>query len=134
MAVERPIYREPRPITHEEAEVALQSGDPSIVNPAFFDLAFNDDDWRWVQEQCIRLSVHPVWNIRAAAATALGHLARIHRQLDVDRVLPILQRLKQESSEAASSAHHALSDVLQFVPGAKEVAAHMPEAGRPDTT
>jgi len=52
----------------------------------------NDQDWRWVQEQCLHFLTFPeVW-VRRNAATCLGLLAVFRKKLDFARILPALER------------------------------------------
>jgi hypothetical protein len=48
----------------------------------------NDPAWRAVQDLCLDLLTGLDRQLAAVAATLPGHLARIHRTLDVDRVVP----------------------------------------------
>jgi|SoiMethySBSTD1v2_1073268.scaffolds.fasta_scaffold3236032_1 hypothetical protein len=115
-----PVYREPKVRTRNEIEQALKGDDPSQVNPALFDAAFNDPSWEWVQEKCVLLASHPVWNIRAASATALGDVARIHGKLDLDIVIPVLVRLSQDEHErVVRSTENAIAVVRRFIPASR---------------
>lgn len=100
-------YEELGPMGREGAEAAFARGVPEDVSRALLRLALHDDDWRWVQERCLELSGHPdVW-VRRNSATALGHIARIHGQLDTARAVPVLEGLK-EDEEVAAWAEDAL--------------------------
>jgi hypothetical protein len=116
-----PIYHEPERVTRKQAERALAGDDPSVVNPTLFALVFGDEDPQWVEEQCLRLSVHPVWNIRAAAATALGHLAVFHRSLDLTRVVPVMTRLLGDEPNVAPSARNAWDEIVHAMPEAEQL-------------
>ena len=107
-------YEELGPIDRDEAERTLAGQDAEAVSLALLRLALHDPDWRWVQEQCLRFVGHPdVW-VRRNAATSLGHLARLHRQLDSSRVIPVLEKLKKDP-EVASEAETALDDLTIFL-------------------
>ncbi len=107
-------YQELAPLSRAEAERRLLSDDPAVVCQALVDVAFYEPDWRWVQEHCLRLadSVDP--SLRGIAATCLGHLARIHRTLDMDRALPVLRRLQQDEA-LHGQADDALDDIRTFI-------------------
>ncbi len=107
-------YHNPRPIERPEAVAALASPKSQVVTDALVRLALHDADWPWVQARCLEALNNPDLAIRRTAATCLGHLARIHRQLDLVVVLPALRRL-QVDPEAAGTAEDALEDVLTFV-------------------
>jgi hypothetical protein len=105
-------YREPHPITRKEAEAAFASADSEEITLALVSVAFHDPDWRWVQDQCLHFAQHDVANVRQVAATCLGHVARIHRQLDLEKVLPVLQEL---SHDPEIQVEDALDDIQMFV-------------------
>lgn len=84
-------------------------------------LAFHDSDWRWVQSRCLEYSGHPDADVRGAAVTCLGHIARIHRQLDLDEVLPVLERLHRDP-DLFGHAEDSLNDIEHFMPA--EIAAY----------
>src|SRR5919205_72563 len=90
------IYQEPHPITREEAEAAFTSGDPERISRALVNVAFYDDDWRWVQEQCLGFTRNDVAAVRQIAVTCLGHVGRVHRRLDLERVLPAFDELSHD--------------------------------------
>ena len=52
--------------------------------------------------------------VRGVAGLCFGHLARIHRQLDRDVVLPVLRKLADDP-ETRGQATDALSDIEIFV-------------------
>lgn len=45
--------------------------------------AYYDSDWRWVQGVCLRFLDHANLGVRSNAAICIGHIARIHRNLDL---------------------------------------------------
>src|SRR4051812_11684801 len=107
-------YHNPRPIERSEAVAALASSKSQVVTDALIRLALHDADWPWVQARCLEALDNPEVAVRRTAATCLGHLARIHRQLDLIVVLPALRRL-QGDPDAAGTAEDALDDILTFV-------------------
>jgi hypothetical protein len=76
--------------------------------------ALHDPDAAWVTDRALRLVNSPDFGVRAAAVTALGHLARIHRAIDEERVVPVLRRLSNEP-EIAGRVEDALDDIAVFV-------------------
>lgn len=107
-------YEEPTPTTKSEAKRILASSDLDRVREVLVYVALNEPDWRWVQEWCLRLLAHDDWSVRALAATCVGHVARIHRQLDLDRCLPALRALL-DVPETCGYAESALEDVEMFI-------------------
>jgi hypothetical protein len=77
-------------------------------------VASHDSDWRCVQEHCLRLTAAVDPAVRRVAATCLGHLARIHGQLDLERVGPRLRDLRADP-EVSGSAEDALDDIQRFM-------------------
>jgi hypothetical protein len=107
-------YEEPRRLTKVEAETVFARGAANEIREALVSVALNEHDWRWVQEQCLTFARHDDRSMRAVAATCLGHVARIHGQLDLDRVMPILAALLKDPA-TAGYAETAIDDVNTFV-------------------
>jgi len=108
------VYQEAPPIARADAESAFSSGLPERICDALVRVAFNDPDWRWVQEQCLRFIGSPLPDVRRLAVTCLGHLARIHGQLDLERVMPLLKQMRNDG-EIEGSVEDALEDIEAFV-------------------
>lgn len=108
------IYALPLTISHEEADSIFTSGDLKEICVTLVSLALNDADWKWVQQKCINHSNDPAPEVRGTAVTCLGHLARLHRELDVDVVAPIIQRLMHDP-EVAGRAEDAWDDILVYL-------------------
>ena len=106
------IYREPRPISREEAARIFASGDANEIASALVDIAFHDRDWRWVQNKCLCFARDSAPVVRQVAVTCLGHVARIHRMLDLETVLPVLNEL---SRDPAVTTDDALDDIRMFI-------------------
>ena len=106
-------YREPGAGGREELLEAVAKDDAQELCEAMIAAAFNVDDWKWLQEEFISLLQHPNANVRAIAATSLGHVARIHGRLDTARVLPLLEELKQHQ-KTRGFAETALEDIEMF--------------------
>ena len=107
-------YEEPKSTSKAEAEHAFATNDLYKLREALVAVALSEEDWRWVQERCLEFTSHEDFTVRAIAATCLGHVARIHRQIDLDRVMPRLTLL-QKDPETAIYAEDAISDVEMFV-------------------
>jgi len=91
-------YVEPSPASRDALAVALAGGDGRTIAETLVGLTNSDEDWRWVQDTCLEL-LHPRRiGVRAIAITCLGHLARIHGELDTDKVRPILTELLSDPS------------------------------------
>lgn len=83
-------------IDREEAERALASGDARQICDALLRVTYHDPDWQWVQAKCIEFASQSSTSVQIPAVTCLGHLARIHGVLDLDKVLPVLKALESD--------------------------------------
>ncbi|HEX5726458.1 MAG TPA: hypothetical protein VFX98_13375, partial [Longimicrobiaceae bacterium] len=52
------------PLDRERAAAVLHGDDPEAMAHALVAVALHEPDWRWVQGECTRLSVHPDANLR----------------------------------------------------------------------
>ena len=114
-------FHNPRPIERAKAEFAFASGKSEAICDALVRAAFHDPDWRWVQTQCLTFMKSPNAVVRGLAATCIGHLARLHKQLDLAQVRPALIALA-EDTEAGGRAADALDDIRTYIkrPGSCE--------------
>jgi hypothetical protein len=107
-------YQRPAPLTKAEAEIVLASGDTHAMCEALVALALYEPDCGWTHERCIELARHSEWTLRAIAATCLGHLARIHGTLDLERVSPLLVELTRDP-RTRGYAQDAVGDIKMFM-------------------
>jgi len=107
-------YQEITPISRNMAERIISEGSPEDVALTLVRLAYHDPDWTWVQDACIRLSTHEDKWVRRACAICFGHLARIHGNVDKEKVLPILARLS-EDFDVKGEAEDAIEDFKVFL-------------------
>jgi hypothetical protein len=108
------ILDEVKPITRTEAEAGLTSGIPDKICDALIRITYHDPDWRWVQDMCLELASHSDPQVSGLAVTCLGHLARIHGFLDVEKVLPTLRRLRDDPKISGRVAD-ALDDIKMYL-------------------
>jgi len=97
-----------------QIEILLRSNEAADIRDALLSAAYYDPDWQWVQNQCLKFSRHHDKNVRWIAATCFGHLARIHRQLDLEVVLKRLVEMKSDPL-VSSAANDALDDIKFFM-------------------
>ena len=88
-------YEEINSISRSDAMVALGSADPRDICIALVRLALHDPDLGWVQSLCIELTWRSTVEVQSTAILCLGHLARIHRALDLEKVVPLLIELRK---------------------------------------
>ena len=107
-------YVEHSPITRSEAERLLSSGDAASVGVTLLRLALHDHDWHFVQARCVEQLNHPdVW-VRRNCATAFGHLARLHGELDLPVAEHALAQLEGDP-DVASWVEAARDDIEIFI-------------------
>ncbi|TME29876.1 MAG: hypothetical protein E6I66_10580 [Chloroflexi bacterium] len=104
------------PISRETAAKVFTEGGAEARAAALLSLAYHDPDWRWVQNTCLELFGDRSVEVRAMAALCLGHLARIHRSLDLERVLPALES-QVDDPVVGPRARDALDDISVFMTG-----------------
>jgi hypothetical protein len=110
------IEKEYAPLTNKEIEQSFKHGSARDISQTLVTLALHDVDWKKVERYCLEFLEHPDAGLRAVAATCIGHLARIHKTLDLDVVLPALYRhLSDPGKWVAGNADNALSDIEIFM-------------------
>lgn len=88
-------------------------------------------DWQQLQRLYLGLLDHHDSRVRALAATCLGHVARVHRQLDECRVVAALRR-HRSSPQTGAAVSNALEDIKIFLhPGRTRWRNLMNRAVRP---
>lgn len=61
------------------------------------------DDWNWIQDVCISLIYHSNFWISKTAITSLGDIARMHKEIEKEKVLKALESIsKPKLSEVVS--------------------------------
>src|SRR5438445_8183155 len=89
-------YEKLEPISKKRAKEQLARSDRESVSRALVRIAMFESDRRWAQSQCLRFARDQDSFIRGVAATCLGHLARIHGEIDEDEVIPIVRQLLRD--------------------------------------
>jgi hypothetical protein len=107
-------YQEIRSRDRQEIELLLRSPEKVERLDALLSATYYDSDWRWVQNRCLDFLSHSDHEERALAATCLGHVARIHQDLDIELVLSKLAPLKNDPL-VGSSVQDALDDIRLFL-------------------
>lgn len=77
-------------------------------------LAMAEPDRPWMERQLIELMHDADGSVRSIAATAVGHLARVHGAIDLEHIVPLLESLLGDD-EASGNAANALDDINMFV-------------------
>ncbi len=100
-------------ISRSEAEKALSSGRPEKICQALVAISFHETDWKWAQEICLNFLGNENPEISGLAATCLGHIARVHKTLDKERVIAALRK-QLENPDIAGRVEDALEDIGSF--------------------
>jgi hypothetical protein len=79
-------------------------------------MALHETDWRWAEQRCLAALGDNRGEVRAAAITGLGHLARVHHVVTADVVIPKLREL-QDDPQLGGLAEDALEDITLFTSG-----------------
>jgi hypothetical protein len=106
-------YQAVKLLPHAELIEELNSGIPDRIATALYSASRFDNDWDWVQEQCLNNVAHESVRVRWAAVTCLGDLASFKRPLKLNTVVPALERALADP-EIADPAAFSLSMVKQF--------------------
>src|SRR5450755_313548 len=106
-------YEELEPISKENVLKALQGTD-NDASEGLIRAALSIDDAPWVESVLTDALSDGRFEVRRAAILSLGHLARIHRRITLEKVIPLLQNCANDPS-LAGSAEDALGDIAMFV-------------------
>jgi hypothetical protein len=107
------VYRPVEIMSRSEIVEALESTDPKRVSGALYSAVRSIDDWKWVQEECLKRVGDVQVQVRWAAVMCLGDIAMIHKKLDSERVLAALEKAIEDPA-IEDSARFSLSLVKQF--------------------
>jgi hypothetical protein len=107
-------YQEPLPITREDVNKSLASRDSRAAAEALIRMALCESDWEWAEHVCLTALKDDRAEVKVAALTALGHLARRFRTLHLDVVLPSIKNLLMEAPYRGA-AEDALDDIAVFI-------------------
>ena len=106
-------YESVLPIAKEQAEKAFHGRDAEEIVHALLSVTHHDADWEWVQDHCLGFLDSPLSNVRTTAIICLGHLARIHKELDRPKVLAALNPLRADP-ECRAHVEDAIEDIEMF--------------------
>jgi hypothetical protein len=110
-------YQPPTPLTRSEAERAFAIGDGRAVCDALVGVTFTFPDRAWVEDVCVRLSSHPEPDVRALVATCIGHLARIHGELNMAKLGVVLETLARDPDPSVvGRVLDAWDDIRMYLP------------------
>jgi len=103
-----------RLISRDDAAKAFSSGNTPDACKSLVSLAFYETDWHWVQNKCLEFAKAENDELAGVAITCIGHLARIHKKLDLDIVLPVLDELGR-NPKFKGRVEDALDDIKMYM-------------------
>lgn len=110
------IYRPPQAVLDRDAMDAIAQDDIDRLITLPIDLGFHHENWRFIQDVCVRLSEHRDWRIRANSILGLAYAARFRGRIEKNIVKPVLLRaVKDEHPEVASNAADAIEDINRLM-------------------
>lgn len=107
------IYQDPS-ISHDEAIRLLASDTDANVITALVSIGLNETDRSWAQDICLKYFTSKTEAIVAAAATALGHIARRHGEVDTETVIAVLESAKRTHASLQGIIEDTLDDIDVF--------------------
>jgi hypothetical protein len=102
------------PISRTRADKMLATGEPTAILYALLRLSLHGPDFEYAERKALEHVRHPDAWVRRNAATALGHVARVHGSIDVDTVMRTLVSMLNDP-EACGWADDALDDVEMYM-------------------
>ncbi|HLM00599.1 MAG TPA: hypothetical protein VK400_06055 [Pyrinomonadaceae bacterium] len=112
--ITKPTYHRVLPIDRAEVEAAFASGDSRRICDALVSAAFYDSDWLWVQDKCLHFVDSSFPDARRLSIVCFGHLARIHGKLEMNKVLPVLEKLRDDA-ELGEDVAETFEDIEFFI-------------------
>jgi hypothetical protein len=97
---EKPQYVRIKPRSREDLEAALASDDENTLCDAMYSAAQHEPDWRWAQGKLVEFLGHKSLLVRSTAINALGELLLFRGHIDVELVLPEIQKASKEAALA----------------------------------
>ena len=107
-------YEALEPIDRKSVIEAL-SGPDCDAAEALIRASLTIRDRVWVESLLLSALSDQRLEVQKAALLGLGHLARIHHALDLERIIPILRKYAAHAS-LGGVAEDALDDIAMFIP------------------
>ena len=116
MTAPRLKYREAISWSRAKVEAALAADDPELLLQAVIAVSMHEEDQKYAEALCVRLSRHPHFNVRGNAVLGFGHIARVHGKLEENVVQPLIAAaLKDQEEYVRGQAHSAKDDTEHFL-------------------
>ena len=105
-------YRAPMPVGDRETMDAIERDDVERLRTLPVDLGFNHENWRFIQNVCVRLSEHRDPSVRSNSLLGILYAARFRGKVEKNVVKPVLLRaLKDSDPGVAAVAQDAIDDI-----------------------
>lgn len=101
-------------MSHDDATRLLSSGVDEHVIAGLISIGLNEENRIWAQNTCLEYLASGTESVAASAVTALGHIARRHRHLDREKVLPAFETLKKRLPFLEGVIADTLDDIDTF--------------------
>src|SRR5688572_9182858 len=109
-------YCEPRPVSDREVMDAITNDDVERLRILPIGLGFNHENWRFIQEVCVRLSEHRDPWVRSNSLLGLSYAARFRGKVEKNIVKPVLLRALGDCDErVAAVAQDAIDDINRLM-------------------
>ena len=118
------VYYKVVPFTRKEAETAFASGNQEKISDALVGLAYYEADWEYVRDICIKFLSDNNNKNHSMAAISLGHIARIHKNLEIRKVIPFLESFLSDP-EIGGIVEDTIEDIMRFT----DVKKHITKTG-----
>lgn len=115
---QRHEYKAITNLTRDEVAIRLLKGDPRELQYVAVSVALFSDDLSWAQEVCVQLAEHPDPLVRGNALLGFGHIARRFGELNLDIIMPIVDRARHDPEEeeyVRFQANDAFDDIQHYV-------------------
>ncbi len=106
-------FKQVEQIEKPEAELIFSSGNSDQICFALLSSAFYINDWKWVQDKCLSFLSSPDIDVVRIAIICLGHIARINRKIEKEKVLTAL-RSEALPNETKGTVEDAIDDITMF--------------------
>jgi len=106
------IYESPQPISDGDVIAAIKKDDIEVLRLVPIQLGFHHENWKFIQDVCVRLSEHPDAWVRHNSLLGLSYAARFRGRVEKNIVKPILLRaLKDSDSDVAGTAQDVIDEI-----------------------
>lgn len=109
------VYRAPVPVPDREAMEAIARDDVERLRTLPIDLAFHHENWRFIQDVCVRLSEHRDPCVRSGSLHGLQYTVRFRGKVEKSVVKPVLLRALKDSDPFVAQVARDVIDDINFV-------------------